>query len=410
MNSWPSKRLKYALERNDGGVWGDDPTGEGDTVVLRSTEQALDGTWRVEDPAKRSLPAGCAADTRLEVNDLLVTKTSGSARHIGKTSLVTKEVAALAPSFGNFMQRLRVNADADPRYIWRLLNMALVRDQFNLMATSSTGLANLTRDVIDRVRIPWWPLSTQQAIADYLDRETAKIDTLIGEQQRLIGLLWERRAAVAERAVADLDWRIPLRSLTTLIQTGPFGSQLKASEYVVGGTPVINPSHMVGGRVTPDKRIAVDPEKSESLSRHTLHEGDLVVARRGELGRCAVVRPDTAGALCGTGSAIIRPLIGLITSDFLSLVYGSRRNREVLALHSVGATMDNLNADILGALRVPAPSLNEQHHIVSSLTEEVLRIDQLVAAAERFIELSKERRSALITAAVTGQIDVREAA
>jgi type I restriction enzyme, S subunit len=79
-------------------------------------------------------------------------------------------------------------------------------------------------------------------------------------------------------------------------------------------------------------------------------------------------------------------------------------------LASVGSTMDNLNADIVSALRIPAPPIDEQRRIVSYLDEQTAKIDTLIAESERFVELARERRSALITAAVTGQIDMREVA
>ncbi|GHD40902.1 restriction endonuclease subunit S [Streptomyces galbus] len=259
---------------------------------------------------------------------------------------------------------------------------------------------------------PWLlpQLTEQRAIAAYLDRETAHIDTLIEEQQRLIELLRERRWSVVERSVALLDWNTPLRAVAVLIQTGPFGSQLKSDEYEDGGTPVINPSHIVAGEVVPDPRVAVGAVKTAQLARHAFEEGDLVAARRGELGRCAVIKASAVGFLCGTGSALIRFNQAFIEPAFGAIVFSSRRNRDALALASVGSTMDNLNSDIIGSLRVPVPALEEQRGLVAEISEATAKIDTLIAEAERFIELSRERRSALITAAVTGQIDVREAA
>jgi type I restriction enzyme, S subunit len=92
------------------------------------------------------------------------------------------------------------------------------------------------------------------------------------------------------------------------------------------------------------------------------------------------------------------------------MVFSSRRNRDALSLASVGSTMDNLNSDIIGALSVPVPPPDEQRRLTKELAEATATIDTLIAETERFIELARERRAALITAAVTGQIDVREMA
>lgn len=272
--------------------------------------------------------------------------------------------------------------------------------------STSTALPSMTQGELGAHRMPMPPLTEQRAIADFLDRETVRIDALNDEQQRLIELLRERRIAVAEGTVAGLSWTTPLRSATTLIQTGPFGSQLKSDEYQIGGTPVINPSHLVKGTIKPDERVAVSETKTVELARHAARFGDIIAARRGELGRCAVVRSTDAGFLCGTGSVLIRPDDAVVDPAFLALAFGSRRNRDALSLASVGSTMDNLNANIIAALRIPVLPLTEQRKIVDWVDEATAKIDTLIAETAKCIELAQERRSALITAAVTGQIDV----
>jgi hypothetical protein len=121
--TWAVSRLKFHLERNDGGVWGDDPDGVTDTIVLRSTEQTVDGNWVIEDPAPRKLSIGDARAARLVEDDLLVTKSSGSSLHIGKTTIVSAEVAELVqdsasmqPDLGQTVQSTQTEAtqvDAD---------------------------------------------------------------------------------------------------------------------------------------------------------------------------------------------------------------------------------------------------------------------------------------------------------
>lgn len=301
--------------------------------------------------------------------------------------------------------------DDNPRYIAYALRVAAQSGYIQALAKGirerSTSFDKATfKDML----IPRPAVSEQDAIVDYLDRETARIDTLIEEQQRLIEMLRERRVAAVERSIAMLDWTVPFKSVATLIQTGPFGSQLKSDEYEDGGTPIINPSHMVAGEIVPDPRVAVSAPKAQELGRHALMGGDLICARRGDLGRCAVVDESSAGYLCGTGSALVRVDPDRIDAPFAALVFSSRRNRDALALASVGSTMDNLNSDIIGALRIPLPTLAEQRELVATVNEQTTKIDELIAETERFIELSRERRSALITAAVTGQIDVREVA
>jgi type I restriction enzyme S subunit len=86
---WSVEPFKHQIDRNDGGVWGDDPDGANDTIVLRSTEQTVDGHWKLDDPAPRKLSESELGSSLLAENDLLLTKSSGSSLHIGKTTLVT---------------------------------------------------------------------------------------------------------------------------------------------------------------------------------------------------------------------------------------------------------------------------------------------------------------------------------
>ena len=198
---WEVLRLKYHLDRNDGGVWGDDPTGSEGTIVLRSTEQAVDGRWQIEEPAKRLLSPAEESAALLAEGDLLLTKSSGSSLHIGKTSLVDADVAAMKCCYSNFMQRLRMKSTLSPKLAWYFLNNDIARKQFDLLSNSPTGLANLNASIIGHVVLPSPPPEEQPYLTSFLDHETAKIDALIAEQQRLIELLQEKRQAVISHAV-----------------------------------------------------------------------------------------------------------------------------------------------------------------------------------------------------------------
>lgn len=310
---------------------------------------------------------------------------------------------------GKFLAHQRVYVlsnfrDVLPRYFFYYFSAL-----FRLMAQD--GTAKTTVDSVRRwmltdmpFALPGW--DEQRAIADYLDRETAQLDTLIAKQEQLIATLRERREVARAEKFDGMDWNVPLRSVVSLVQTGPFGSQLKSDEYVEGGRPIINPSHIGNDHVLPDSRIAVSEEKASALARHAFAIGDLVVARRGELARCAVISESEAGYLCGTGSALLRPMQNRLNPSFLAMAYGTRRNRDALQLESVGSTMDSVNADIIGSLRIPLPPVAAQERTVAEVLLRWREIDTLISKAEQFIALAKERRSALITAAVTGQIDV----
>jgi type I restriction enzyme S subunit len=137
----------------------------------------------------------------LQIGDLVVTKSSGSALHIGKTSVVTEQVAALHPCFSNFMQRLRFNDAFEPRLGAYLLNCPAGRQQLVYNSNTTTGLANLNGSVLGDVVTCVPPQSEQAGIANFLDVEAAKLDRLISKKRELIEKLKEKRTALISRTV-----------------------------------------------------------------------------------------------------------------------------------------------------------------------------------------------------------------
>lgn len=279
----------------------------------------------------------------------------------------------------------------------------------------------------ERVYLP--SRANQAAIADYLDRETARIDALIAEKERMLALLEEKRAALISRVVtrgldpdipfkpSALEWldEIPahwdvlqLRFVCSSLQIGPFGTQLHADEYVHSGVPVINPAHLKGNKITPDYGISVDEDTVERLAVHKLEVGDVVFGRRGELGRCGIVEDAQAGWLCGTGSLRVRCDKNLVDPSYVALVFNSTLAATRLTLESVGSTMDNLNTEVLGHFRIPLPPMEEQKKIIRAVETGQQKGNALRDNLQLSITLAKERRAALITAAVTDQIPLEE--
>ena len=291
-----------------------------------------------------------------------------------------------------------------------------------------SAMSHITREMLKDVFVELPSEIHQNIVARYLDRETEQIDALIGKQEQMVKVLTERRRAVITQAITrGLDPTKELKNsgstwfgsvpiawpmikcglICHLIQTGPFGSQLHAEEYVDDGVPLLNPMHYVDGLVAPSLKMTVSDEKAADLNRHRLELNDVIVARRGALGRCAVISPAAVGYLCGTGSAIVRLRTDRVDAHYFQLIFSSRNVQDALLQFSVGSTMDNLNTSTIANLRIPCPEIGEQRRIVSFIAEQTKRIDMLINKALQVIEVLKERRQALISAAVTGKIDVR---
>jgi len=196
---WEACQLKRYLLRNDGGVWGSGFSEDG-VIVFRSTEQTVDGQWRITDPARRILTEAERIGAILEAGDLLVTKSSGSPSHIGKTTLVTDEIAALSPCFSNFMQRLRVKQRVEPEYLWLYMNSRAARTQLQYLSNSTTGLGNLSESIVGRIVAFLPPKPEQLAILSGLKSEMTPIDTAIQKAENEIELMREYRT----RLISDV--------------------------------------------------------------------------------------------------------------------------------------------------------------------------------------------------------------
>ena len=176
-----------------------------------------------------------------------------------------------------------------------------------------------------------------------------------------------------------------LGDFAAAVSTGPFGSILHKSDYVDDGVPLVNPINIVGDSIVPDPSKLISDATIKRLGNYVLEEGDIVVGRRGEIGRCAVVGPDESGWVCGTGSFFIRPLPSL-DSLFLAHLIRSPDYREQLEKLSTGATMKNLSNTALGDLVVSIPPLPEQHRIVGILDQAFAAIATAKANAEKNLQ------------------------
>jgi type I restriction enzyme S subunit len=163
------------------------------------------------------------------------------------------------------------------------------------------------------------------------------------------------------------------------LQTGPFGSSLHQSDYQVGGVPVVNPASIQNEQIIPIGKMAVGKATLERLASFKLRAGDIVMGRRGEMGRCAVVTEREAGWLCGTGSLILRTP-SCVCPRFFVLLIGSPYVRQYLGGSAIGSTMQNLNQRILLNLVIGLPPLAEQRRIVAKVDELMMLCDRLEAS------------------------------
>lgn len=278
------------------------------------------------------------------------------------------------------------------------------------------------------VVVPVPPQQEQREILAFLDREAADIDAFIADQEELVGLLHERRAATITQAVtkglnvdvpmkgSGVEWlgKVPehwdIAPLKRKICFLTSGSRDWASRYSEEGTPFIRIGNLTRGHLNLDMSDVqhVNVPKGVEGERARLKTGDVLFSITAYLGSVAVVDEVHAGAFISQHVAVVRPARNVLNSRFLGYCVLSNWGQRQLDEQAYGGTKMQLSLADVKRFLMTAPPLEEQVHIVEYLDRETAEIDAAIADARESIELSKERRAALISAAVTGKIDVRD--
>jgi len=242
---------------------------------------------------------------------------------------------------------------------------------------TGTTFKELSGVAASRLPLAVAPINEQKRIADKLEAALARVDVSRERLDRVPAILKRFRQSVLATATSlafeDAPRHVERSSSTNrfarlsevldALVTGPFGSALHKSDYVTGGVPIVNPMHINGGMITPSEEMSVPSKKAKQLSDFALRAGDVVIARRGVMGRCAVVKSHQAGWLCGTGSMVLRPS-AVLSSEYLQIFLSSPETVRALEADAVGSTMVNLNQRILMSLELWLPTLDQQAKIV----------------------------------------------
>ena len=192
---------------------------------------------------------------------------------------------------------------------------------------------------------------------------------------------YEKRGSEEACIDDELPFDIPstwvwcrLRSLLTQASTGPFGSMLHKEDYTPSGVPLVNPANIINGYIINTRLKYVSPTTAQRLKSYSLYPGDVIIGRRGEMGRSAGVQPSQREWLCGTGCFFVTPCPAL-ASEYLVFLLGSPYVKSVLMAKSVGTTMNNLNHSILGDILIPLPPFNEQLRIMKKYVEAITPLE-----------------------------------
>ena len=363
------------------------------------------------------VPAKLVVTTPLRSGNLLLSR-SGT---IGRSLLYDEGVHGPC-SFAGYLVRFRPLAWTVPKFLFYFTKSLSFFDQIG-EASVQTTIENFNAQRYASLVVPVPSAVEQRAIADFLDRKTAAIDALIEKKEQSVRLLVEKRHAVLTRAVTrgiqdqaltrptNSPWfpAIPAHwQLVRLKYCSPHVTVgivvTPARYYVDSGVPVLRSFNILPGEISDSDLAFISPASNILHTKSILTKDDLVAVRTGKPGTTAVVDDRFHGANCV--DLIIVRRSSRLSSQFLCTFMNSGPARQQFGEGAEGALQQHFNVETAGNLVVPVPPLAEQNQIMAWLNKELARANRAVDLELRQTTLLREYRQALITAAVTGQLDV----
>ena len=411
---WLCIKAKNIIKSNDGGVWGNEPTStENDKIVLRSTEQTIDGKWIIEEPAKRDLSKIPYKNCLIKPNDLLITKSSGSSLHIGKTTLADDYFTTNECYYSNFLQRIRLQKSYYPLYAWFIFNAVFVREQFAYMQNSTSGLGNINSTDIENIIVPIPTLDEQQKIAEFLDRECGKIDGLKADIQAQIDTLEQyKRSVITEAVTHGLNPSAPMKECSvSWARQIPQHWKVMPNKYLM--TKIKNICPIYKG------------EDILSLTMYGVIVRDLDAGGKmpSSFDGYQYIKKDNL-LMCLFDIDVTPRCIGIIKQNGItSPAYSQFKMKEIAKarfyyyyylmldytkelLHLAKNLRHSLTEDQLGAIKQLVTPLDEQQEIADYLDNKCAEIEQIIADKKSQIETLDGFKKSLIYEYVTGKKEV----
>lgn len=418
---WKTVKMKYILTNNDGGVWGKEPNSKNNKLVIRSTEQTIDGHWRLDNPALRDLSELAINNLRIKPNDLLITKSSGSKDHIGKTTIAGTYFDTHECYYSNFLQRLRISHE-NPKYIWYLFNSKIVRQQFVYMQNSTSGIGNINAENISNVIIPLPEKKIQNIITNFLDIQCSIIDSTIEKTEETIELYKKYKQAVITEAVtkglnpdvemkdSGIEWasKIPKKWNTIKLK------YLCDYDYQTLDENTNDDfifDYVDIGAVTYENGIEKYQRMSFKLApsraRRVVHCGDVIVSTvRTYLKAVAYISNHDFPVIVSTGFLTLKANSKILKSSFLKYAVLSETFISNIEAESTGTSYPAITATKAVNLKIIVPPLLEQQQIADYLDETTSTVNNIISEKEQLIERLKNYKQSIIYEYVTGKKEV----
>jgi type I restriction enzyme S subunit len=320
----------------------------------------------------------------------------------GKTMIVPDELAGANLTQGT--ARVSVSSANDARYVRWCLRSAPSVAHWDAAVGGATFRA-LNLGPLAETPIPLLPLPRQTAIADYLDTETARIDALIAKKQRMIDLLTERLWAVLDELGAEIE-----RSRTTAMKRLAVfftdGDWIESPYITDSGIRLIQTGNIGRGEFIDQGDRYISEDTFVSLGCTEVLPGDVLISRLANTVGQACVAPDLGCRLVASVDVVILRPAEFVSADYLVRYLSADRHLSLARLAARGTTMQRLARSQLGDFPVRVPSLDEQRRMVERVDTERPILQAVLTALSTQIDLLRERRQTLISAAVTGELEI----
>jgi type I restriction enzyme S subunit len=329
-----------------------------------------------------------------EDDDFLMVWDGSRSGYVGK---------AIKGALGSTLVKIKL-PDVDHDFAYYFLQSKFI--EINSRA-KGVGIPHVDPNIVWNYKFPLPPPDTQQQIVSKIEELFSELDKGIEELKTAQQQLKVYRQAVLKWAFENETENREIKLLSEVsakIQIGPFGTQLHKEDYIVGGIPLINPMHIQEGQIMADSSYSIKEEKRDSLPNYILQNGDVIMGRRGEMGRCGLVTDKEEGWFCGTGSLYVRPNKKLIDSKFLYHLLQSRSIKKYLDQNAGGTTMANLNLKIVNNIPLHLPTLEEQQQIVQEIESRLSVCDKIEETITNSLKQAEALRQSILKKAFEGKL------
>jgi len=341
-----------------------------------------------------SIRVYCSQPTKIaEKDDILLSVRAP----VGPTNLAPCKVC-----IGRGLTAIRPSEVLLTRYV--LLFFRYFEAQLASKGTGTTFKA-ITQDVVKNLEIPIPPLPEQERIVARIEELFSQLDAGVETLKKTKAQLAVYRQAVLKEAFSsELSSKtVEIREIVDDIRIGPFGTMLHKSDYISGGVPVINPQHIKSGKILLSASVTVSEEKARDLSAYRLQTNDIIMGRRGEMGRAAAITDVENGWLCGTGSILFR-LKPNFDAGFYAQILSSPDVVHYLEEHATGTTMKNLNEDIVQYIPVPFVTAEMQRDITMKMDCKMSVCDSIEQAVDIALQQAEAMRQSILKDAFEGRL------